>query len=155
MNIGQWLAPQDVIHRAGASDKRQALQVIAEHAVRGLDLPTSDVLDALLSREAVSSTGVGHGVAVPHARLVGLTAMRGVFVRLDHAVPFGAVDDQPVDLIFTLFAPTEAGFEHLRALAKAARLLRRADLREQLRLARSADALYALLVQEAAEASAA
>lgn len=74
--------------------------------------------------------------------------MRAVFVRLDQPVPYDAVDDQPVDLIFALFAPLSAGSEHLRALARVSRLLRHAELREQLRLARSADAIYALLVQE-------
>jgi PTS system nitrogen regulatory IIA component len=76
--------------------------------------------------------------------------MRGVFVRLDQPVEFEAVDDQPVDLIFALFAPTDAGAEHLRALARVSRLLRQSDLREQLRQARTADAIHALLVHDGA-----
>ncbi|HEY5677686.1 MAG TPA: PTS sugar transporter subunit IIA, partial [Myxococcales bacterium] len=78
--------------------------------------------------------------------------MRGVFVRLDQPVAFEAVDEQPVDLIFALFAPQDAGAEHLRALARVSRLLRQADLREQLRQARTADAIHALLVQDAGAA---
>ena len=97
----------------------------------------------------MGSTGVGYGVAVPHARVAGLTRLRGVFVRLEHAVEFGAVDDRPVDLIFALFAPPEANGEHLRALARVSRILRQAELREQLRKARSPDAIHALLTQEA------
>jgi PTS system nitrogen regulatory IIA component len=88
-------------------------------------------------------------VAVPHARLSDLDRMRAVFIRLDVPIDFDAVDDQPVDLLFALFAPAAAGSEHLRALARVTRLLRRAEVREQLRQARSADAIYALLVQEA------
>lgn len=149
MNVGDWLAPLDVSHRPRAGDKRAALSLVADMAARTLAIDGDEVLALLLAREAEGSTGVGHGVAAPHARLPGLERMRAVFVRLDHAVDFDAVDDQPVDLLFALFAPEDAGSEHLRALARASRLLRQAELREQLRLARSADALYALLAQEA------
>jgi PTS system nitrogen regulatory IIA component len=93
-------------------------------------------------------------VAVPHARLKGLDRMRGVFVRLEQPVDFDAVDDQPVDLIFALFAPKDAtGVEHLRALARVSRLLRQSDLRQQLRQARTTDAIHALLVQDPVQAS--
>src|SRR5580698_4628562 len=143
MNIG------DLLDRVAAPGKRQALGVVAELAARSFRLKPAVVLDALLEREAVGSTGVGYGVAVPHARLAGLTRLRGVFVRLEQPVAFDAVDDRPVDLIFALFAPPEASGEHLRALARVSRVLRQADLREQLRQAHGADAVYALLVQEA------
>ena len=149
MNIGDWLAPQDVAHRPRAADKRQALSLTADLAARALGLDHGMVLEALQARELEGSTGVGHGVALPHARLPGVERMRAVFLRLDEPVPFQAVDDQPVDILFALFAPIDAGSEHLRALARVSRLLRRADLRQQLRQARSADALYALLAQEA------
>lgn len=149
MDIGTWLAPQDVGQRSSAGDKQQALAIVAEQAARTLQLDGAEVLDALLLREAEGSTGVGHGVALPHARLAELDRMRAVFVRLEQPVPFNAVDDQPVDLLFALFAPLNAGSEHLRALARVSRLLRRAEVREQLRLARTPDALYALLSQEA------
>lgn len=148
MNIGDWLAPSDVAHRPRAADKRAALDLIAELTAHSLPIGSDEVLERLLTREAEGSTGVGHGVAVPHARLPGLPHMRAVFVRLDQAVAFDAVDDQPVDLLFALFAPEDAGSEHLRALARVSRLLRQAELREQLRLARSADSLYAMLAQE-------
>jgi PTS system nitrogen regulatory IIA component len=87
-------------------------------------------------------------VGVPHARLNGLERMRGVFVRLETPIDFKAVDEQPVDLLFALFAPADAGAEHLRALARVSRILRRPALREQLRQSQTADALFALLVQE-------
>ena len=149
MNIGDLLDRGAIAPRVTATNKRQALKVAADLAARSFGLKASDALDALLDREAVGSTGVGYGVAVPHARVAGLTRLRGVFVRLEHAVEFGAVDDRPVDLIFALFAPPEANGEHLRALARVSRVLRQAELREQLRKARSPDAIHALLTQEA------
>ena len=149
MNIGELLDRTAISLRVSAADKRKALAVIAEIAARNFSLDTGDVLDALVERETTGSTGVGYGVAVPHARLEGLERMRGVFIRLEHPIEFDSVDDQPVDLLFALFAPKNAGAEHLRALARVSRLLRQAALREHLRKARSADALHALLVQEA------
>ena len=149
MQIGDLLDRNAISLRVSAANKRQALAVIAEIAARNFGLDAGDVLDALAEREQAGSTGVGHGVAAPHARLDGLTRLRGVFVRLDHAEEFEAVDDQPVDLIFALFAPKDsAGVEHLRALARVSRILRQADLRRQLRQARTADAVHALLVQD-------
>ncbi|MBL8553109.1 MAG: PTS IIA-like nitrogen regulatory protein PtsN [Phenylobacterium sp.] len=149
MNIGDLLDRTAISTRVSAANKKKALAVIAEIAARNFGLDAGDVLDALTEREAAGSTGVGHGVAVPHARLSGLERMRGVFVRLEAPIEFEAVDDQPVDLLFALFAPKDAGADHLRALARVSRLLRQSDLREQLRKARSADAVHALLVQDA------
>jgi PTS system nitrogen regulatory IIA component len=128
--------------------------VVADVAARNLGLPAPGVLEALLEREAEGSTGVGFGVALPHAVLPGLDRMHAIFVRLETPVAFNAVDDLPVDLMFALLAPSSAGSEHLRALARASRLLRRRDLREQLRAARSADAIMALLSQEVAHTAA-
>jgi len=154
MQIGDLLDRNAIALRVSAANKRQALAVIAEIAARNFGLDAGDVLDALTEREQAGSTGVGHGVAAPHARLDGLNRLRGVFVRLDHAVEFEAVDEQPVDLIFALFAPKDAtGVEHLRALARVSRSLRQAGLRQQLRQARTADAIYALLVQDPVQAS--
>ena len=149
MNIGELLDRTAISLRVSAANKRKVLAVIAEIAARNFGLDAGDVLDALAEREMAGSTGVGYGVAVPHARLEDLKRMRGVFVRLEQPVEFEAVDDQPVDLLFALFAPKNAGAEHLRALARVSRLLRQAELREQLRKARTADAIHALLVQEA------
>ncbi|MBX3484347.1 PTS IIA-like nitrogen regulatory protein PtsN [Phenylobacterium sp.] len=149
MNIGDLLDRTAISTRVSAGNKKKALAVIAEIAARNFGLDAGGVLDALAEREAAGSTGVGHGVAVPHARLEGLERMRGVFVRLEAPVEFEAVDDQPVDLLFALFAPKDAGADHLRALARVSRLLRQGDLREQLRKARTADAVHALLVQDA------
>ena len=154
MNIESLLDRRAITPKVSASNKRQALSLVAEMAARRFDLDAGEVLDALMAREAVGSTGVGSGVAVPHARLKRLDKMRGVFLRLETPIGFDAVDDQPVDLIFALLAPEAAGSEHLQALARVARLLRRADLREQLRQAHSIDAVYALLAQPASPSAA-
>jgi PTS system nitrogen regulatory IIA component len=150
MNLGDLLDLRAISPRVGGSSKRQVLSVIADIAGRNFGVAADVVLDALSEREQAGSTGVGHGVAVPHARLEGLTRLRGVFVRVEHPVDFDSIDEQPVDLIFALFAPKDAsGVEHLRALARVSRLMRQPDVREQLRQARTADAIHALLVSEA------
>ncbi|WP_374659568.1 PTS sugar transporter subunit IIA [Phenylobacterium sp.] len=154
MQIGDILDRGAIAARASAPNKRQALTAVAEIAARNFGLDAGTILEALSEREAAGSTGVGYGVAVPHARLAGLDRMRGVFVRLDVPVEFESVDEQPVDLIFALFAPPNASSEHLRALARVSRMLRQGDLREHLRQARTPDAIHALLVQERPSAAA-
>lgn len=149
MHIADLLDSTVIALRVNAATKRQALAVIAENAARNFGLEKGAILEALSAREAAGSTGVGHGVAAPHARLEGLPRTRGVFVRLEHPVEFDAVDDQPVDLLFALFAPKDAGAEHLRALARVSRLLRQAKVRQQLRQAHTADAIHAILMQDA------
>ena len=148
MNIGELLDARAIAPRAGGGGKRQVLLAVADIAARNFGLKASQVLDALLEREAAGSTGVGHGVAVPHARLPGLTRMRAVFMRLEQPTPFESVDDQPVDLVFALFAPAAADTEHLRTLARVSRLLRQGDLRQQIRQARTAESIHALLARE-------
>ena len=154
MDISDLLAANGVVLRGGASSKRQALHAVAEAASHVLNIDDARIFEALMEREALGSTGLGSGVAVPHARLEGLTQMRGVFVRLDQPVAFESVDEQPVDLIFALFAPPNASSEHLRALARVSRMLRQGDVREHLRQARTPDAIHALLVQERPSAAA-
>lgn len=154
MQIGDILERAAIAPRVSAPNKRQALAIVSDVAARNFGVDAGAALEALAERETAGSTGVGYGVAVPHARVEGMDRVRGVFLRLDHPVAFDAIDDLPVDLIFALFAPPKAGVEHLRALARVSRLLRQADLREQLRQARTADAVHALLVQEAASSAA-
>lgn len=148
MGVSELLEREAVAVR-GAATKRQALAAVAELAARRFGMDANVVLEGLLERERSGSTGMGAGVAIPHARLAGLQRMRAVFVKLENPVPFDALDDQPVDLIFALFAPEFAEGEHLRALARAARLLRGSELRQQLRQTRLPDAMHALLAQEA------
>jgi len=155
MDISELLADGGVVLRSGASSKRQALHTVAEAAGQALGLPENRVLEALLEREALGSTGLGSGVAVPHARLEGIDRVTAVFVRLDTPVAYGSVDDRPVDLLFALFAPPRDGAEHLRALAAISRALRSPEMREQLRQARTTDAIRALFVRDSLPATAA
>jgi len=148
MMIGDLLDNGAIAPRVSTPTKRQTLSVIAEIAARTFGLEAPAVLEALLEREKAGPTGVGHGVAIPHAQLAGLGRMRGVFVRLETPIEYGSVDDQPVDLLFALFAPRSHGSEHLRALARVSRLLRDPALREQLRGAHGVDAIHALLARE-------
>lgn len=149
MEIGDLLDRAAIAPRANAADKRQALSIIAEIAGRTLKVKPAAVLEGLLAREDQGSTGVGYGVATPHARVPGLERMHGVFVRLETPIDFGSMDEQPVDLLFALLGPPDAATEHLRTLAKVSRVLRQSDLREQLRQASSLDAIHALLVRDA------
>ena len=149
MGIEDILDPAAIAPRVSAADKRQALSVVAEIAGRQLGVKPSTVLNALLTREAQGSTGVGHGVAIPHARVRGIDHMYGVFVRLESPVDFGADDQKPVDLLFALLGPPESEPKHLTALARVSRIFRSSDLRSQLRHALGIDAIRAVLFQTA------
>jgi len=155
MDIGEFLAGDGVVLRSGASSKRQALHAVALAAGQALGLSEVRIMEALLQREALGSTGLGSGVAVPHARLDGLEQVTGVFVRLETPVAWGAVDDRPVDLLFALFAPPRDGADHLRALAAVSRALRSTEMREHLRKAHTTDAIRALFVRDPIRATAA
>lgn len=148
MEIGDLVARDGIVLRGSVSSRRQALQAVADAAAQVLGRADSaPLMDALMEREALGSTGIGSGVAVPHARLTDIDRMFAVLIRLDTPVAFDAVDDRPVDLILGLFAPESDGAGHLRALAAASRALRSPDLRQRLRAADSRDAIQALLVR--------
>ena len=149
MDIAELLTRDAIAIRTGASSKREVLHAAADLAARGTGVPSAVLLEGLLTREGLGSTGLGGAVAVPHARIPGLERLVGVFLRLETPVTFEAIDDRPVDIIFALFAPPEAGVEHLRALAAVSRSLRSSDVRQQIRQAASADAIHALLVRSA------
>jgi len=149
MMLGDLLDSGSISPRVSAATKRQALSVVAEIAARSWGLKAPKVFDALMEREATGSTGVGYGVAIPHAQIEGLDRLRGVFLRLVPPIEYGAVDDGAVDLVFALLAPVGSGSEQLRALARVARAMRVAELRSQLRQAAGADAIRALFSREA------
>ncbi len=149
MEIGDLVRRDGIVLRGSVSSKRQALHAVAEAAAHVLGHDDSSVLmDALMEREALGSTGLGSGVAVPHARLHDIDQMFAVLVRLETPVAFDAVDDRPVDLLLGLFAPSSDGAGHLRALAAASRALRSPELRQRLRQADSIDTIQALLVRQ-------
>lgn len=135
------------------SSKKQLLQEMAEMAVNcgacGTDgIKARDVVGAVMERERLGSTGVGFGVAIPHARLEGVDRVRAVFARLETPLDYEAIDDRPVDLVVMLLAPINAGAEHLKALAQVSRLLRRQEMRVKLRNAPNAESLLMLLREE-------
>jgi nitrogen PTS system EIIA component len=149
-DIADLVMPRAVIAQLRAPTKRQVLQELARRAATVTGIADKRLFDALMERERLGTTGIGTGVAVPHCRLPELTRLYGMFARLERPVAFEAIDDQPVDLVFLLLAPVEAGAEHLKALARVSRLLRDKSMCEKLRGANSADALYALLAGSAA-----
>ncbi len=144
MGFGEILKSDGVIHNLNARCKREALEIMAEKAAALVDRPTPEIVQTLLEREQLGSTGVGDGVAIPHGKIDGLCAIVGVLALLEKPVTFDAVDDQPVDLIFLLLAPANATAAHLKALAKVSHLLRDPDTRAALRGADSAESLFAL-----------
>ena len=107
-----------ILGNVSVNSKRQGLQMVADVAARQLGLDSAEVHQALLEREKLGSTGVGQGVAVPHAALKGLDRMHGIFVRLETPVDYDSIDDMPVDLIFALLAPENAGTEHFGHLSE-------------------------------------
>lgn len=131
-------------------------QVLAELAGRAADLSGQNertILEILQQREKLGSTGVGNGIAIPHGKLPKLGKLFGLFARLERPVDFEALDGQPVDLVFLLLAPEGAGADHLKALARVARLLRDSDVARKLRDSRDAEALYAVLAMPSASAA--
>jgi PTS system nitrogen regulatory IIA component len=144
-DLADLVTPRGVVAQLRAPTKRQVLQELARRAGTMTGIPDKRIYDALAERERLGTTGIGTGVAVPHCRLPELTRLHALFARLERPVPFEAIDDQPVDLVFLLLAPVDAGAEHLKALARVSRLLRDRAMCEKLRGANSADALYALL----------
>ncbi|KIN65677.1 Nitrogen regulatory IIA protein [Sulfitobacter noctilucae] len=130
------------------------MQDIADLVQTAYGLDADDVVDALNTREALGPTGVGHGVALPHARIEGISHVVGAFVLLDKPIDFSSVDRQPVDLAFALFAPDDAGVEHLKALALVSRTLRNASICNKLRANLNASTLYTILTEDTAEQAA-
>lgn len=145
MNISDLLVPDAVVAALKAQSKKQLLQELAArtHALTGL--PERRVFEVLMERERLGTTGVGNGIAIPHGRMAEVSAITGLFVRLDASIDYEAVDGQPVDLVFMLLAPESAGADHLKALARVSRLLRDRQTCEKLRAAATPEALYAIL----------
>ncbi len=154
MQLAEILHPDAVKVQAAAPSKRRLFQDLAEMAETCWALDAARVTEALLEREALGPTGVGHGVALPHARLDGLDRVRGLFLRLERPLDFDAVDRQPVDLVFCLLAPAAAGVEHLRALALVSRTMREAATCQKLRANADPGALHAILTERPANLAA-
>ncbi len=128
--------------------KKSALHEMSERAGIVSGLQAREIYDAVLQRERLGSTGVGNGIAIPHGKLTSCTKIVGVFARLDRAIEFDALDGAPVDLAFLLVAPETSGADHLKALARIARVLRDTRIVAKLRATRDADGLYGVLTQQ-------
>jgi PTS system nitrogen regulatory IIA component len=150
MALADLLQQDAIIPALKANSKKQVLQEMAAKAARLTGLPERDIFDVILQRERLGSTGVGHGIAIPHGKLPAIKTITGIFARLESSVDFEALDDQPVDLVFMLLAPEGAGADHLKALSRIARVLRDQDLVAKLRATESASAIYAFLNEEQA-----
>src|SRR5579872_3585116 len=153
MTLTDLIAPNAVVPALKVNNKKQAIQELAARAAELTGQSERGVLEILLQREKLGSTAVGNGVAIPHGKLPKLGQLFGLFARLEKPINFEALDGQPVDLIFLLLAPENAGADHLKALARVARLLRDADVARKLRESRDADALYAVLALPSASAA--
>jgi PTS system nitrogen regulatory IIA component len=138
------LAPAAILPRLLATSRRQALHGMTETLARANGVDARAAFDAVLIRERLAGTGMGDGVAIPHASVKGVTTPIGAFARLEPAQDFEALDKRPADLVFLLLSPPDRGADHLKALARVSRFLKHADVREKLRAARGGDELYAL-----------
>ena len=128
-----------------AANKKALFQQLAAAAAKLTGLPAKAIVASLNAREKIGSTGFGGGAAIPHGKLEGLNNVFGYFARLETPVDFQSIDNMPVDLVFLLLSPPEAGADHLKALARISRAFRDAQTVAKLRGARSRDAIYALL----------
>jgi PTS system nitrogen regulatory IIA component len=150
MDLGDLITPEAVIASLRVQNKKQVLQDLAERAARITGLASRDILETLMQRERLGSTGIGRGIAIPHGRVPQLNRIVSVFARLAEPIEFDALDGEPVDLIFLLLAPEHAGADHLKALARISRILRNPASTEKLRGAHDRGALYAVLTEPAA-----
>lgn len=147
MELSELLIPGAVKTVSTVSSKKMLLHALSDLTNQAYGLDPETTVRALQERETLGPTGVGHGVALPHARIDGLESVMGVFIRLDKPIDFGAVDRQPVDLFFGLLAPESAGVEHLKALALVSRTLRDASVCAKLRANADHDTLHAILTE--------
>lgn len=147
MDILKILKPEAVKSISTVTSKKRLFQEIAEVAEGNYGLKADVTFEALQERENLGPTGVGHGVALPHARLENLDEVVGIFLRLEKPLEFDSADRQPVDLFFALFAPKEAGVDHLKALALISRTMRDKDTCSKLRANAQSGSLYAILTE--------
>lgn len=145
MEIRDLVGSDAVIPNLKAGSKKQTLQELAAFGAKLTGHQEQEIFNILLERERLGTTGVGNGVAIPHGKFPNLDKIYGIFAHMESPVDFESVDDLPVDLIFLLLVPEDAGADHLKALARISRLMRNKEVCEKLRGTENADALYALL----------
>ena len=145
MDISNLINMDTIFPKLKVSSKKQLIQELGNIAKNSIKRPVHEIATILMERERLGSTGVGHGVAIPHGRFAELNKICGIFAKLEKPVNYDALDNQPVDLVFLLLVPEEAGASHLKALAKISRVLRDQSVCEKLRGTDSGDAIYAIL----------
>ena len=150
MELSKILKPEAVKVITAASSKKRLLHELGDVANSAYELNASRAVEALLERESLGPTGVGMGVALLHARLAEVDRVVGAFILLEKPIDFDSVDRQPVDIVFSLFAPEDAGVEHLKALALVSRRLREPSLCSKLRANSDPATLYAILIADEA-----
>ena len=155
MLLSDFISPDSVVASLRAKSKKQLLQDLSARAARLTGLSERDIFDVLLQRERLGSTGLGHGIAIPHGKVQGMKRIVGIFARLAEPVDFEAIDGEKVDIVFLLLAPEGAGADHLKALARISRLLREGSAVDKLRACKDAAALYAVLTEGEASSHAA
>lgn len=146
MQLPDFLDFDSIRTNLSAGNKRSLLQQIANLAAQRLGVEAGPVLASISEREKLGSTGFGNGVAIPHGKIEGLDRIYCCFARLAEPVDYKAIDDRPVDLVFLLLSPLDAGGEHLKALAAISRVTRHDNILEKMRGARTPDALAAVLI---------
>ena len=147
MELADILAEESVLVCADIASKRDVLLKLAEKVAALTGQPASDAFDALNDRESLGSTGLGNGIAVPHGKFAPLKGVIAVFMKLETPVDFESVDDQPVDIVMMLLAPMGAGADHLKALARVARILRSDTVAEALRRTNDPARIYSILTR--------
>lgn len=147
MELKDIVEPEAVFCGLNATSKKHLLHELAQRAEEVVGVKSDAAFEAMLERERLGPTGMGRGVAIPHARLHGLEGIVGVFACLQKPIEFESVDDEPVDLVFALLAPEDAGADHLRALARVSRRLRDPAICAKLRSADHPSAVYAVLTE--------
>ena len=154
MDLSELLNENAILPALKVSSKKQAIQCISEKAAEITGLNEREIFETLLQRERLGSTGVGSGIAIPHGKLPSLDKIYGMMARLERPISFDAMDDQPVDIIFLLLAPEGAGADHLKALAKIARVLRDGDMVNKIRATSDPEALYSVLLTPSSQEAA-
>lgn len=155
MEFAEILSEDSVLVLDKAADKAELFGILSERAATVTGLDAEAIYEALAAREALGSTGLGSGLAIPHGKLTGLDGVRALFVRLREPMEFEAIDDEKVDLVVTLLAPVGAGADHLKALARVARLLRTESLVKSLRSTTDPARLHEILTAPLASQNAA
>ncbi|MGL1922600.1 MAG: PTS sugar transporter subunit IIA [Hyphomicrobiales bacterium] len=147
MEIYNFLAPTSVFANVKAKSKKQVLQFLSDEAAKITKIDARVIFDSLLERERLGSTGVGKGIAIPHSKFKDLNEIVGIFLTLENEVDFESIDDKPIDLVFLLMVPENAGADHLTALARISRFMRDEKNMAGIRGADNVDSLFAVLTQ--------